>query len=151
MQKSGKDYNQVAKTLQGVLGSIDPDCLAFLQSGGENLQDYVSALLANSLLAVGSFAANLAAFTGTGGTNLAPGAAAIVVNTGGAFFNSGWVVDQGAIQGGTAEAGVFILLHELGHALSASGFQPDLNNTKAGRSNDQLINQHCQKTLSAFQ
>ena len=132
------------------MDSIDPDCLSFLQSGGQNLQDYVSALLANSLLAVGSFTPNLAAFTGTGGTNLAPGTAAIVVNTNGAFFNSGFVVDLGTIQGGTTEADVFILLHELGHALGANGFQPDLNNTAAGNSNDKLINKNCQNTLNEF-
>ena len=151
LQKSGKNYDQVTKTLQKILDSIDSNCLSFLQSGGQNLQSYVSDLLSSNLLATGSFAVNIAAFTGTGGTSLAAGQAAIVVNNYGAFFNSGWVLDQGKIQGGTSEADAFILLHELGHALDANGFQSDLNNWQAGNSNDKLIDQHCQKTLSQFQ
>ena len=151
VQKSGKEYNTVAKTLQNILDSIDPDCLAYLQSGGNNLSDYVAGLLSNSLLAVADFAANLAAFTGTFGTDLAPGTAAIVVNNNGAFFNGDYTVDQGAIQGGTAKADVFIMLHELGHALGANEFQNDYNNIQAGHANDQLIQQHCQRTLSQFQ
>jgi len=149
LQKSGRHYDQAANTFQDILKSIDPDCLGFLQSGGNNLNDYVSGLLSNGLLAVGDFVANIAAFTGTGGTNLPPGAAAIVVNNNGAFFSSNFYVDQGSIVGGTPEADVFILLHELGHALGANGFQNDYNNKQAGKSNDQLISQHCQKTLGA--
>lgn len=92
--------------------------------------------LSNNLLAVGDFQTNIAAFTGTARTNLAPGNAAIVVNNNGAFFNSGYTLDQGKIQGGTAEADVFVLLHELGHGLGASRFQSDYNNKSAGTAND---------------
>jgi RHS repeat-associated protein len=150
VQKSGKQYDQVEGFLQAILKSIDQDCLNFLQSGGYSLGDYVSALLSNNLLAVANFSGSIAAFTNTGGTNLAPGTAAIVVNNNGAFFNSGDTVDQGQLRGDTPEADVFILLHELGHALSAENFQNDLNSSAAGAKNDSLIQQHCQSTLNKF-
>ena len=154
LSKNGKNYDKVANTFQRILDSIDPDCLGFLQSGGNNLNQYVNDLLANSLLAVGSFSNNnYAAITGTAGTSLQPGDAAIVVNNNGAFFSSAYTVDNGAIQGGTAMADAFILLHELGHALSAQGFQADgpyAKDKNAGIQNDQLIQQNCQKTLNQF-
>jgi hypothetical protein len=153
LQTSGGSYNKVKTTFQNILDSIDPSCLSFLQSGGGNLQSYVSQLLSHNLLAVANFTATYAAFTGTAGSNVPQGAAAIVVNNTRAFFSSGYTVDQDTIQGGTALADVFILLHELGHALGANGFQDDYNNdnTQAGKTNDQLIQQNCQKTLSNFQ
>ena len=155
LQKSGDKYEKVADTFQKILDSIDPDCLAYLDSGGgQTVQSYVSDLLAYDLLAVGLFSKNMyAAFTGSGGTSLDPGDAAMVVNTQGAFFRSNGYVDNGKIQGGSTKADVFILLHELGHALSAQGFQddgPGAKNANAGKENDQLIDTKCQKTLSKF-
>jgi RHS repeat-associated protein len=150
LTKKGQKYDRVKQTFSEIQDSIDPDCLSFLQSGGGNLNGYVSDLLSNDLLAVGNFTSNLAAFTGTGGTNLAPGDAAIVVNGVGAFFSSAFTVGPGKIQGGTDQADVFILLHELGHALDAAGFKSDFNNSAAGKSNDALIQANCQKTLDKF-
>ena len=79
-----------------------------------------------------------------------PGTAAIVVNNNSAFFNNGYTVDSGKYTGGTAQAQVEIPLHELGHALDANGFQPDLNNRPAGRANDSLIDENCSATISRF-
>jgi RHS repeat-associated protein len=147
--KSGANYNLVASTFQRIQSNIDPDCLAFLQSGGGNLSGYVNDLIDNQLLAVANFTSTIAAFTGTGGTDIPAGTAAIVVNNNGAFFDSDFAVDHGRYKGGTKQADVFILLHELGHALSASGFQADYNNPKAGQANDKLIDQNCGATVKA--
>jgi|HubBroStandDraft_6_1064221.scaffolds.fasta_scaffold896313_1 hypothetical protein len=142
--------------LNSILNTIDPDCLSFLQSGGQNLNSYVADLLKYNLLAVGTFSGSLnmaAAITGTLGTNLDADAAAIVINNSGAFFHGGLTVDNGQISGGTAKADVFILLHELGHALSAKGFQqdgPNAANPGAGSDNDKLIDKNCSKTLNQF-
>jgi RHS repeat-associated protein len=149
VSKSGSNYSKVVSTLQWIAANIDPTCLAFLQSGGGNLATSVNDLTDNSLLAVANFTSTIAAFTGIGGTDLPAGTAAIVVNNAGAFFNSGFTVDGGQYTGGTVQADVFIMLHELGHLLNANGFQSDYGNSKAGQSNDNLISTNCSATLQA--
>ncbi|MBZ5570209.1 MAG: hypothetical protein LAN64_20510 [Acidobacteriia bacterium] len=150
LQKSGADFDKVQNRLDDVVRDIDTDCLKFLQSKGNNLGSYVSDLLSNELLGVANFDTSIAAFTGSGGTSLSPGDAAIVINDGSAFFSSDFTIDQGKLTGGSARAQTFILLHELAHALNARDFQPDLNNKKAGKDNDKLIEQNCDKTLRQF-
>jgi len=150
IQKSGKDYDRVSARFSDILNAIDPKCLSFLQSGSTNLSTYVNDLLSNNLVAVANYTTTIAAFTGSAGTTMPAGTAAMVVNDSGAFFSSNFTVDQGQLTGGTARAQVFILLHELGHALGAIGFQPDFGSPSAGKSNDSLINKNCSKTLSQF-
>jgi hypothetical protein len=104
-----------------------------------------------NLLAVADFDPAYAAFTGTAGSDIPVGMAAIVVNNGSAFFRSGYSVNQGKITGGTALAQAFILLHELAHAVDADGFLPDRDDRHAGMSNDRKIEQNCDKTLRNFQ
>jgi hypothetical protein len=74
----------------------------------------------------------------------------MVVNNTGAFFSSSYTVDNGSLTGGRPRAQAFILLHELGHALGAKGFQADLGNNSAGKANDKLIQDNCGATLSQF-
>jgi hypothetical protein len=149
--KSGGHYETVFGRLHDILNIIDPDCLSFLQSGNQNLGQYVDDLLSNDLLAVGDLNPNYAAFTNSGGTDLPPGTAAMVVNNNSAFFSSSYYVNQGQIKGGTSKAQGFILLHELAHALGAEGFADGFNNKAAGTSNDRLIDQKCKKTLDQWQ
>ena len=80
----------------------------------------------------------------------------IAVNTGGAFFNSQINVNgrmrptnSGGWSGGTNQAQVFMLLHELGHHLEAAGFRNDFGNDEAGRVNDGIVNMHCFGTITA--
>ena len=96
------------------------------------------------------FTTKIAAFNSSAATTLPPGTAPITVNGTGAFFSNRFTVDQGNLTGGSARAQVFILLHELAHALSAEGFQPDLNKAEAGKANDKLIDTNCKKTLGEF-
>jgi hypothetical protein len=86
-------------------------------------QSYIDSLLRSNLLAVGVFNPGIAAFTGTGGTDVPAGTAAILVNTNSAFFNSSYTVDNGMYTGATVQAQVEILLHEPGHALVSSAFR----------------------------
>lgn len=151
LTKSGPQYNQAASVFKQVSTDIDPQCLNFLQSGGQNVKTFISDLLSEQMLAVANFNTSIAAFTGTAGTNIPAGTAAIVINGTSAFYSSKYTVDQGKITGGTPEADAFIILHELGHALDAKGFLPDNNNPSAVAANDQLIAQNCKQTLAKFQ
>jgi RHS repeat-associated protein len=149
--KSGANYDIAKGRFNDVLSQIDPDCLSYLNSGGGDLNSYVHDLLTFNLLAVGTTNPAIAAFTNSGGTDIPVSAeVAILVNNNSAFFNSNYTVDSGKYAGGTPQAQIFILLHELGHALGASGFQDDLGKPKAGQSNDNLINTNCSKTLQKF-
>jgi len=96
------------------------------------------------------FRSDISAFTSTTGSDIPPGVAAIVFNTTSAFFNGNFTVDEGKLGGGSAQAQIFMILHELGHAPSATGFQNDFQNKSAGVSNDGNIEEHCQKTFGSF-
>lgn len=140
-----------------MLAFIDPDCEKYLNSGGGNLQSYVSDLVAHDMVAVGGITVTTAAFTGSAGSDLDPGYAAMTFNTNGAFF-TGTVagtdqtlsVDNGRIAGGTAGAQVFVILHELAHGLLANGFENDPNNPGAQRRNNDRIDSNCKKTLASI-
>ena len=147
-RKDGEDYLKVQDAFVRTMAFLDQDCEAFLSSGGVNVRSYVSDLFAHDLVAVAEFDPSKGAFTGSHGTNLPEGFAAMVFNTTGAFFKRGMRVNNGEIESGTAKAQVFIILHELGHALSAPGFRPDLNDPSASKSNDNLIDSKCKKTLA---
>jgi len=91
-----------------------------------------------------------AAFVGTNNTDGTPIAglpanASITVNSNGAFFNSAYTVGSGFVQytGGTLQAQIFILVHELAHEVGAAGFQPDAGNPSAGASNNALVQKNC--------
>ena len=93
---------------------------------------------------------NTAAFVGTtntDGTPIAglPADASITVNTNGAFFNSAYTVGSGFIQytGGTLQAQIFILIHELAHEVGAAGFLPDAGNQANVNSNNALVQKNC--------
>ena len=156
-RKEGAEYLKVQDAFARTLAFLDPDCEAFLNSGGGNVQSYVSDLLENDLVAVGDFDTGKAAFTNAGGTDLPAGYAAMVFNSGSAFFNSTipgtqttLSVDNGKLSGGTAQAQVFIILHELGHAMGAKDFRDDFNNGDSGKWNDKLIDSNCKRTLGAI-
>jgi len=149
--KAGAQYDAVQMAFARTLAFLDADCEKFLNSGGLNVRDYVSDLFAYDLVAVGSAPSAIAAFTNIGGTDVPEGYAAMVFNSNSAFFNGGlsqvFKVNNGKITGGTAKAQTFIILHELAHALSASGFKNDLNNPQAGKENDNAIDKNCGKTF----
>jgi hypothetical protein len=148
LRKSGRNYDTVRQRFEDLRGALDKDCSGYL-SGAET---YIDGLLGSDLLAVGDFDSSIAAFTGTNGTTIPPGEAAMVVNNTSAFFDSRYKVGaDNKYAGGTTVAQVFILLHELGHAVSADDFRNDYGHTSNGIHNDRLIEKHCAKTLGKFQ
>jgi hypothetical protein len=55
----------------------------------------------------------------------------------------------GQYKGGTNPAKVEILLHELGHAVNAPGFQADYNSQNKIDANDRIIMTGCKSVLKA--
>jgi hypothetical protein len=147
LSKAGRNQTLIENTLHWIRSALDldPDCARWLAGA----QNYIDTLLNESLIAHGEFEnePTIAAFTGTAGTNVPPGYAAVVVNVEGAFFQSDFLVAGGSIQGGTDLARVFILLHELGHGLEIRNFESDFRNPEAGARNDAKVLENCKKTL----
>ncbi len=79
-----------------------------------------------------------------------PLTAAFTVNSNGAFFNGLFTVGARAYKGNTLMAQAAILIHELAHIISASGFQSDFGNAKAGSANDNLVNKNCGKLIEGL-
>jgi len=129
---------------------IDPDCDSWLGGatsvvGGllgstGRIQD---SLVGHGILSDGSVNAFVG---GNSRTNVPPGTA-LVVNRRGAFFTSNQTTANGSIAGGTFQARVFILLHEVAHLQSASNFLSDGGNAAAGHSNDELLKVKCKKLI----
>jgi RHS repeat-associated protein len=100
----------------------------------------------------------LAAFVGNTNPNGTPVTglpvnASITVNTNGAFFNSGYTVGFGNTQytGGTLQAQIFILVHELAHLVGAAGFLSDAGSQDNVNSNNALVQQNCGKQIAGVQ
>jgi hypothetical protein len=89
------------------------------------------------------------AVTGVVGTDL-PAGASITINLNGAFFSSGASTGMPVVTGGTAEAQVRILLHELAHATGAADFRSGDQGKGDQDYNNGLVSQHCQKTIDGF-
>ena len=147
LSKAGNGQVLIENTLRWIRSAMDsdPDCANWLTGA----QGYIDTLLGQSLVAHGDFKgrSTVAAITGTAGTNVPVGYAAIVVNNQGAFFNSGFTLANGVIQGGTDLARVFIALHELGHGLELKDYESDYYSSAAGARNDAKVLGNCDKTL----
>jgi RHS repeat-associated protein len=153
--KTGLKQNVIWNTLSfmraAFVDGIDPDCEKWLDGVVGRIGDLLGTTgrPEDSYVGHGVFSdPTVNAFNATGGTNVPVGAAAIVVNDNGAFFSSSQSTANGTIRGGTFQAQVFIMLHELGHSLDAKGFQPDRGNDAAGRANNDLVLQNCKRMLN---
>lgn len=75
------------------------------------------------------------------------------VNDIGAFFNAAdtqgrqFVVGTRDYAGNTVRAQLAILLHELAHQITVSGFQNDFGIPKAGKANDKLVDTNCRALI----
>ncbi|MCX6620681.1 MAG: hypothetical protein NTY38_06315 [Acidobacteria bacterium] len=158
--KSGRNQTRIIDALTDIARSLDEDCAKFF-GGRDGVLSRISELIndgSSPYIAHGVMQSEINAFTGgrSGdfeGESLsqaedAIGAFAIMVNDNGAFFSAGGSTNNGKVTGATSAARSFILLHELAHSLDVSGFQPDYQNAPAGKANNNLINDNCERTFN---
>jgi RHS repeat-associated protein len=144
---SGK--NPCSSWLAGVVGGFSAsEFIAAIMGSGPSQYTFGYGLINSPTTA--AFVGN----TNANGTPVAglPGDATITINSNGAFFNSGQQIGGGGAQyqGGSIQAQVFILLHELAHEVGAAGFQADNGNNNAETSNNNLVQKNCGKQIAGL-
>jgi hypothetical protein len=170
--KSGPHQDLITATLNRLGAGISnfPTCNNWLQGAGERQgisgANWIQALLANVLYAHatvyrdGSINYNNSAFSGTLIDNKPiPGIPSnvplsFVVNDVGSFFQQVFIsgkplkVGEPEFPGGSSQAQNTIVLHEIGHQLTITGFQPDRDDQDAVNANDRLVNKYCQELVN---
>jgi hypothetical protein len=148
--KTGDKETTVIDTFKYILASKDEACKSWLTGVDETIPQLIGHGPA-SLVGHGKFNSNVAAFTGNVASTGLPEGVLMVFNDDSAYYNSKF--NTAGIEGGSAEARVAITLHELGHLLSAAGFQNDATNGKPDQrkvdSNDALVKKNCSQLLKA--
>jgi len=152
------------QTINGLLdqirNTIDQDCANWLlgNSGYANMGAYLDTLTSNNL--IGHAVINDLQNPGTvtnAVTGSGAGGFAIVVNRNGAVFSNSAPRSAGnqfnsqisSINPGSQRQGVFTLIHEFAHSLSASGFRSDRGNVNNGRLNNDDVWRNCNRTITA--
>jgi hypothetical protein len=159
--KSGPKQDRTRKVLSWISENTDEDCRNWL---GSSFSTAIASLRgdptdsATVYIGHGDFSTPfVSAFTGnnTQQTNI-PIGFAITINDTGGFFNSATLsagksqdLSPGGYVGGSNQAQVYVLLHELAHFLNAPGFLSDFGNPVAGATNDRTVNDNCGKTINA--
>jgi hypothetical protein len=159
--KTGTQEQRIDTDLDWIKNNIDPDCAKWLSGIGAQIaglegdpNDPNSALIGH-----GTFdTTSVAAFTGSNPSQTdLPVGYAITVNDTGAFFvgsyTSGgqqYTLTVGGYAGGSSQAQILILLHELAHSLGMipDDFGPGIPGGQSSR-NDKTVMQNCGKTLNA--
>jgi len=120
------------------------DCDQWLSGNGA----VIDTILDQGRVGVGSFANTPGTITnavsGVNGTNLTNGAL-LTVNLSGAYFSGSEPVGNlvHGINGGSNQAKLFILLHELAHLTQADGFQPEDNGRDLQNQNNSILLNKC--------
>jgi RHS repeat-associated protein len=155
--RTGAKENQIANALSVIQNQVlTGDCASWLTGQDFSASAFISAIMGGGpgsySFGYGALNSNTtAAFVGNANANGTPVAglppdSTITVNSNGAFFSSGYTVGApGSTQytGGTLQAQLFILVHELAHEVGAAGFLPDAGNQANVNSNNALVQQHC--------
>jgi RHS repeat-associated protein len=163
--RTGAKETQIADVLNTILNQVlTGGCASWLTGLDFSASDFISAIMGTGpgsySFGYGVLNSNTtAAFVGNrnaSGTPVAglPPDSTITVNSNGAFFNSAYTVGAlGSTQylGGTLQAQVFILLHELAHEVGAAGFLPDAGNQANQNSNNALVQKNCGKQIAGVQ
>ncbi len=150
--KGGANQDRIRAVLNWIKTNVDKDCANWLGGIGGAIDSILGdpADERTVLIGHGEFDDSaIGAFTGNAPSQTdIPDGYAMTVNDTGLFFKSISGMTAGGYNGGTSQAQVFIMLHELGHWLNAGGYQSDFDNQDAGKSNDNLVKQKCGKTLN---
>jgi len=163
--KTGPNQDRIRAVMTWMRQNIDPTCEGWLSGLGDAIAGLLGDATNLDTVAIGHGAFDtrtVSAFTGNNPSQTdLPAGYAIAVNDVGAFFVGSYVqngasytLSANGYGGGTSQAQVAILLHELAHflvsaGLGAVGFQPDFDDSAAGAANDRLVRQNCQRTLDA--
>lgn len=152
---TGARQETIVKRLNYIKDNIDEDCSKWLLSNStyKSIGDYIDALVNNNAIGY----ADVASTSGVNNANVGSGVGgfAIVVNTGGSFFNanaprsSGMQFGRqiGRIAAGSERSGVFTLLHEFAHSLEVKNVREDGGNQQAVNENNDDVWRNCNKTI----
>jgi RHS repeat-associated protein len=150
--KSGANQDRIRAVLSWIKANADKDCTDWLIGLGDAIDSILGdpADERTVLIGHGEFDdSSIGAFTGNDRSQTdIPDGFAMTVNDTGLFFKSISGLTAGGYSGGSSQAQVFILLHELGHWLNAAGYQSDFGVPDAGRANDNLVKNNCGKTIN---
>jgi hypothetical protein len=149
----------ITSLLRFIQGNIDEDCEKWLlgsDSGCFQLSDYINELERGS--AIGHAQINDLANPNTvvnAVTGAGAGGFSIIVNTNGSVFSANAPRSAGSqfnsqissINPGSERQGLFTLLHEFAHSLSAPGFRADRGNRNNGLLNNDDVWRNCSRTI----
>ena len=141
VSQTGEGYQMIMRTLDYIKNNITDQCKNAL-AGVFGVIDQITKAGA---VATAQFDTSINAFVSGSNTDL-PAGIVIAVNDLGLFFNASLIYTAGGHVGGTPNAQVFILLHELGHlthAFGATDNDAGPGNEANGRANDAIINREC--------
>ena len=170
--KTGPQQTSIYNTLDFIVANMDASCSATLPMAKDMIVALESDRSNEQTILIGH--ANfpnttIAAFTNEGHE---PAGYLVVIADNGAFFTANekteiahlsgstigsvmggdrtsFYIIAGQYKGGTNPAKVEILLHELGHAVNAPGFQADYNSQNKIDANDRIIMTGCKSVLKA--
>jgi hypothetical protein len=162
---TGPNQQAIQDVIQKIITALplpgNATCSTWLQGQGDNAGtsglQYLQGMIQFTAFGHGSFPLPTAAFTNLGGTTGVPNGISMTVNDDGAFFKDGdghgtsYSIGPNEYPGGSLRAKAAIIIHEVGHGLTVQGFQPDHSLPKAGKANDNLVNQHCQTLIEGLQ
>ena len=158
-RKTGPEQETIIKTLVFIQSNMDDKCAAVLP----NVNQMITALMGDPsdertvLIGHADFGkSTVAAFTGNDSISIIglPEGYAMTVNDRGAFFTSVYAESQvmqtsNGFKGGTAQAKVLILLHELGHFTHSPSFIKDFDNWENVKHNVAVVLNSCKSIIKA--
>jgi hypothetical protein len=160
----GANQATIKSDLQKILAALpsNTSCKNWLQGGGSTGSQVIQSLIDSNNFGHAVFNDPfVGAFTGStnrgGAPTGVPSDSTFTVNDNGGFFNARdtngnqWLVGVRKYVGGSLKAQATILIHELGHVMTITGFQEDAGIPKAGKANDKLVDQNCRSLIEGLQ
>ena len=167
--KTGVQQESIYRTLDFISNNLDASCTATLPMAKDMIVALESDRVNEQTILIGHADFHFAAAF-TGATKDTPGYLILVANDGAFFTADERVIPAAApsglgmtlggettlsnviahqYRGGSNQAKVVILLHELGHATNAPGFVPDYGNPSKVDHNDSLITNGCKNVVKS--
>ncbi len=161
--RTGPNEDRIATVLNDILNEVlNGNCGSWLTGAQFSAAQFINAIEGSGpqdyTFGYGALnVASTAAFVGNDNPDGSPiqglpSNATITVNSNGAFFSSNFQVGSGSTEyaGGTLQAQAFILVHELAHAVGATGFKPDNGSPTNQASNNALVQKNCGSQIAGI-